>query len=67
MIDRIPPWGLILIGFLLALTGVILPFLMVIHIIPSSFFLNFFSYGASLLCLMLGIIGASLYVRGSRK
>jgi hypothetical protein len=67
MIDRIPPWGLILIGFLLALTGVILPFLMVIHIIPSSFFLNFFSYGASLLGLMLGIIGASLYVRGSRK
>lgn len=64
---RIPPWGLILIGFLLALTGVILPFLMVIHLIPSTFFLNFFSYGASLTGVFLGIIGASLYVRGSRK
>jgi len=64
---RIPPWGLILIGFLLALTGMILPFLMVIHLIPSTFFLNFFSYGASLTGVFLGIIGASLHVRGSRK
>jgi hypothetical protein len=63
---RIPPWGLILIGFLLALTGMILPFLMVIHLIPSTFFLNFFSYGASLTGMFLGVIGASLYVR-SRK
>jgi hypothetical protein len=63
----IPPWALILIGFLLALTGAILPFLMVIHIIPSTFFLNFFAYGASLTGVFLGIIGASLYVRGSRK
>ena len=64
---RIPPWGLILIGFLLASTGMILPFLMVIHLIPSTFFLNFFSYGASLTGVFLGIIGASLYVRGGRK
>jgi hypothetical protein len=63
---RIPPWGLILIGFLLAVTGMILPFLMVIHLIPSTFFLNFFSYGASLTGMFLGVIGASLYVR-SRK
>lgn len=64
---RIPPLGLILIGFLLSLTGVILPFLMVIHLIPSTFFLNFFAYGISVTGLFLGIIGASLYVRGSRK
>jgi hypothetical protein len=64
---RIPPWGLILIGFLLAVTGLILPFLMVIHLIPSTFFLNFFSYGASLTGVFLGIIGASLYVRGGGK
>jgi hypothetical protein len=67
MIDRIPPWGLILIGFLLSLTGMILPFLIVIHIVPSTFFLNFFSYGASLTGVMLGVIGASLYIRGNRK
>jgi hypothetical protein len=64
---RMPPWALILIGFLLVMAGMILPFLMVIHLLPSTFFLNFFSYGASLTGLFLGIIGASLYVRGSRK
>ena len=64
---RLPPWSLIVIGFLLSLTGVILPFLIVIHLVPSTFFLNFLSYGASITGLFLGIIGASLYVRGSRK
>jgi hypothetical protein len=64
---RISPWGLILIGFLLVLAGMILPFLMVIHLLPSTFFLNFFAYGASLTGLFLGIIGASLYMRGSKK
>lgn len=64
---RLPPWGLILIGFLLVLGGVVLPFLMVIQLLPSTFFLNFFSYGISVLGLFLGVIGASLYVRGSRK
>lgn len=61
------PLGLIFVGFLLSLTGVILPFLMVIHIIPSTFFLNFFSYGVSLTGLFLGVIGASQYIRGNQK
>jgi hypothetical protein len=60
---RVPPWGLILIGFVLVLIGVVLPFLMVIRAIPSTFFLNFFAYGASLTGLFLGIIGASTYMR----
>ena len=64
---RIPPWGLILIGFLFVLSGVVLPFLMVMKLLPSTFFLNFFSYGISVVGLFLGIIGASLFVRGSRK
>ena len=61
------PFGLIFVGFLLALMGVVLPFLMVIHIIPSTFFLNFFSYGVSLAGLFLGVIGASRYIRGNRN
>jgi hypothetical protein len=61
------PLGMIFVGFLLALTGVILPFLMVAHIISSTFFLNFFSYGASLAGLFLGVIGASRYIRENRK
>jgi hypothetical protein len=61
------PVGLILIGFLLSMTGVMLPFLMIIHLVPSTFFLNFFSYGASLTGLFLGVIGASRYIRERRK
>jgi hypothetical protein len=61
------PWSLILIGFLLSVLGVGLPFLMIMHTIPSTYFLNFFSYLSSFIGLVLGIVGASLYVRTHRK
>ena len=56
------PLKTILIGFALVVLGVVLPFLMVLHVIESTFFLNFFSYGASLLGLILGLIGSAMYV-----
>ena len=61
------PWHLIFLGFILSMMGVIFPFLMVIQILPSTFFLNFFSYTASMIGLFLGIIGASRYVKENRK
>jgi len=61
------PWQLILLGFILSMMGVIFPFLMVIQFLPSTFFLNFFSYIASMIGLFLGIIGASRYVKNNRK
>lgn len=61
------PRNLILIGLVLSLVGVGLPLLMVIHIVPSTFFLNFFSFAASMSGLIAGIIGASLYVSEHRK
>jgi hypothetical protein len=61
------PRTLILIGFLLSLAGIALPLLMLIHVIPSTFFLDFFSFTASMTGLILGIVGASLYVRMHRK
>lgn len=67
MIDRLSPSLIIFIGFILVVTGVVLPFLMVVKMVPSTFFLNFFSYGASLLGLMLGIIGASMYIRNNKN
>lgn len=57
----------ILIGFVLVVLGAVLPFLMVLHILESTFFLNFFSYGSSLVGLLLGFIGASQYVNEHRK
>lgn len=67
MMDRLRPAHIILIGFILVLTGVILPLLMVIKTLESTFFLNFFSYTASTLGFFLGIIGASMSVRENRK
>ena len=60
------PRKLILIGFVSVLFGFVAPFLMVIKIVPSSFVLNFLSYGASVVGLFLGLIGAALYVRTHR-
>jgi len=61
------PLKIILIGFALVLLGAILPFLMVIHLLDSTFFLNYFSYGASLVGLFLGVIGSASYVRQKKK
>ncbi|MCX6036066.1 MAG: hypothetical protein NTV38_14020 [Chloroflexi bacterium] len=61
------PLKIILIGFALVVLGVVLPFLMVLHILESTFFLNYFSYTASLVGLILGIIGSALYVRLKKK
>ena len=59
----IHPKRLILIGFFLVLAGAVLPFLMVIQVLKSTFFLNFFSFGATMSGLLLGMIGAATYVR----
>jgi hypothetical protein len=61
------PKKIILIGFFLVLFGFVTPFLMVIKIIESTFFLNFLSHAASTSGLFLGIIGAAmLFSRGKR-
>jgi len=58
---------MIFAGFVLSVTGVSLPLLMLIHVLTSTFFLNFFSFTASMTGLFLGITGAAMYVRGHRK
>ena len=55
------PRLLLSLGVILMLLGIILPFLMVLHVIKSTFFMNFFSWGASVAGLALGTIGFALY------
>jgi hypothetical protein len=57
---------LLLIGFLMMVVGIILPFLMVTKIIESTFFLNFFSYFIQVGGLFLSIVGIG-YVVSFRK
>lgn len=61
------PLHLILLGFVLSVAGVALPFSMLIQILPSTFPLNFLAFLSSISGLILGIIGAASYVRGRRK
>ena len=60
------PWMMIGIGFVLVLFGAVAPFLMVMKILPSTFFLNFLAYAASVTGLILGVVGSLMYVRGRR-
>ena len=57
------PWKLLVVASVLLLLGLLLPFLMVLRLLPSTYFLNFFAYAASFSGMLLGLIGAVLYGR----
>ena len=65
--SRFTPFQMIMLGIFLMLLGWVLPFLMVLQVLESSFFLNFFSYTAQIVGLFLGIIGAASYVQLKKK
>jgi hypothetical protein len=54
-------------GVFLMILGILLPFLMLIQVLESTFFLNFFSWGASVAGLAFGTIGFALRSRGRRE
>jgi di/tricarboxylate transporter len=60
---RFSPLQLIVIAGVLLVLGAVLPFLMVIRLLEPSFALSFFSYGASLVGLVMGLIGIAQYGR----
>jgi hypothetical protein len=61
------PRLLLSLGLILMITGVVIPFLILIRVLESTFFLNFFSWGASVGGLFLGIIGVATWVRKRRE
>ncbi len=60
------PKRLILIGFFLVLFGFIIPWLMILDIVKTSFWLSFLTYGSQVSGLILGIMGAAM-MAGTRK
>ena len=60
------PHLLLGLGLILMLLGIVLPFLMVIHMLESTFFLNFFSWGASVVGMAFGTIGFATWSRNKR-
>ena len=60
------PRLLLTLSIVLMLLGIILPFLMVIKLLESTFFWNFFSWGASVAGLALGTIGFAMWSKGRK-
>lgn len=58
---------LIVIGFILVLTGAVLPFLIVLGYLPSTLLLNIMAYIASTVGIFLGVIGVAMYVGNKRR
>jgi len=61
------PIRMLIIGGILVVASVVLPLLMVVKILESTYFLNFFSYIIGLVGTFLGIAGAAMYVRFNRR
>ena len=61
------PRLLLILGVVLMLLGIVLPFLMVIKVLESTFFLNFLAWGASVAGLAFGTIGFAMWSRGRRE
>jgi hypothetical protein len=64
---HLSPRAIIFIGFILVLLGFLLPLLMVVDVLESTYFLNFFSFTASLIGLFLGMIGTALMAAEARR
>jgi len=60
------PWKTIFLGFMLSLLGVILPLLMVLQAIASTFFLNFLAVAFSVSGIIIGFIGMTIIVKTRR-
>ncbi|MDQ3006288.1 MAG: hypothetical protein M3R47_13020 [Chloroflexota bacterium] len=61
------PRLLLSLGLILMILGIVIPFLILIRVLESTFFLNFFSWGASVGGLFLGIIGVATWVRKRKE
>ena len=57
------PKLLLSIGFVMVTLGMILPFLLVMHILEPTYFLSFLSWFATVIGLFLGFVGSAMYVR----
>jgi hypothetical protein len=65
---HLSPKATVILGVsMMTVGGFIVPLLMVIHLLESTFFLIFTSYAVSVAGLYLGIIGVAQYVQTKRK
>ena len=58
---------LIVFGFFGVLTGAVLPFVMVIGLLESTYLLNFIAYIASIVGIFLGLMREALHLGDERR
>ncbi len=63
---RAQPKRLIIIGFMLVLVGMAVPFSILLGFLKSTIALNFLGYGLSVIGLLLGTLGAALIMERNR-
>jgi len=61
------PRFLFSLGLILLLIGWVIPLLIIMRVIPSTFLLNFFSWASSVAGLFLGFIGGAMWVKMNRE
>ena len=61
------PRGMIFTAVILLLAGAILPFLMIIGVLESTFFMNFLTYIASVIGMFVGFLGIAMWVGDERR
>ena len=64
---QLSPLRLIILGFVLLVLGFVLPFSMLLQVLPSTLLLNFVAYLSSLFGLVIGIVGLVLYTQTRRR
>ncbi len=64
---QLSPLRLMIIGFVLLVLGFVLPFSMLLQILPSTLLLNFLAYLSSLFGLVIGIVGLVLYSQARKR
>ena len=61
------PNRLMVIGVLMVLIGAVLPFLMVMRFMQSTFLINFIAFAASTIGIFLCVISVAMYVGNTRR
>lgn len=64
---KLKPKQFLIYGFLLVTYGMVIPWLMVLGVIKSTFFLAFTSYAASFVGVIFGVVGVVTYYREHRR
>ncbi len=67
MIANWKPWKILLLGFVMTFTGMVIPFLMIFQVINSTIVLNFLSYTLSMFGTIIGFIGVAFMIRLRRE